>query len=156
MEQGVGRKLCHAKGDRALILSAYTISFVLQLEEIVMATNAEKHYQEWPHNIAEMKEASPDITRGFGGMFQKLMGPGALTVREKELIALAIGMATRCEACIYAHTEKAVKAGATRAELLEMAGVVVTMQGGPGYVYVPKLIDAMNALGLEAETPASA
>lgn len=120
-----------------------------------MTTNAQKHYQEWPGKIAELKDASPDIAHGFGGMFGKLMGPGALTVREKELIALAIGMATRCEACIYAHTEKAVQSGATRAELLEMAGVVVTMQGGPGYVYVPKLIDAMNALGLETEAPAS-
>jgi alkylhydroperoxidase/carboxymuconolactone decarboxylase family protein YurZ len=41
-----------------------------------------------------------------------------------------------------------VKAGATREELLEMAGVVVAMQGGPGYVHVPELIDAMEALGV--------
>ena len=36
-------------------------------------------------------------------------------------------------------------------QIIEMAGVVVTMQGGPGYVYVPKLIEAMDALGLQAE-----
>ncbi len=121
----------------------------LQKERHMNAT-AQQHYTEWPGRVAAMKEAAPDITRAFGGMFQKLMGEGALSAREKELIALAIGMAVRCEACIYAHTEKAVNAGATREQLLELAGVLVTMQGGPGYVYVPKLLDALDALGLSS------
>lgn len=110
-------------------------------------TAAAAHYETWPARVKAMHEAAPEVGRAFGAMFQKLMGEGALSVREKELIALAIGMATRCEPCIYAHVEKAVKAGATREQLLEMAGVVVTMQGGPGYVYVPKLIEAIDALG---------
>lgn len=111
-----------------------------------MTSKAKAHYETWPGVIGNMKRHAPDIAQGFGGMFQKLMSEGALTVREKELIAIGIGMAIRCEPCIYAHTEKAIKAGATREELLELAGVVVTMQGGPGYVHVPELIDAMDAL----------
>ena len=43
---------------------------------------------------------------------------------------------------------KAVLSGATRQELLELAGVVVVMQGGPGYVSVPKLVEALDALGV--------
>ena len=113
-----------------------------------MITSAEKHYETWPASMTDMRAAAPDVSRAFGQMFQKLLGEGALSVREKELIALAIGMSVRCEACIYSHAEKAVKAGATREQLLEMAGVVVTMQGGPGYVYVPKLLEAMEALGV--------
>ncbi|MHC4993302.1 MAG: carboxymuconolactone decarboxylase family protein [Planctomycetota bacterium] len=101
-----------------------------------MSTDATTHYANWPAQIAAMRDAAPDITRGFGGMFQKLMGEGALSVREKELIALAIDV------------EKAVQAGATREQILEMAGVVVTMQGGPGYTYVPKLLEALEALGV--------
>jgi len=95
-----------------------------------------------------MKEAAPEVAKAFGAMFQKLMGEGALSVREKELIALGIGMAMRCDSCIYAHLEKAVKHGATREQIIELAGVVVTMQGGPGYVIVLKLVDALNALGV--------
>lgn len=114
-----------------------------------MGTNAQAHYEQWPDRIRHMKDAAPDIARGFGTMFQKLMTDGALSAREKELIALGIGMAMRCEACVYSHAEKAVKLGATREQLLELAGVVVTMQGGPGYVYVPTLLDAIEALGLE-------
>jgi AhpD family alkylhydroperoxidase len=111
-------------------------------------TNAQKHYDRWPAVMGDMKKQAPAIGNAFGGMFAKLMGEGALSVREKELIALAVGMAVRCEPCIFAHAEKAVKAGATREQLLEMAGVVVMMQGGPGYVHVPELIDAMEALGV--------
>lgn len=111
-------------------------------------TNAASHYQNWPETIKDMKAQAPVIGQAFGGMFQKLMGEGALSVREKELIALAIGMATRCEPCVYAHAQKAVEAGATREQLIEMAGVVVVMQGGPGYVHVPELLEAMAALDL--------
>lgn len=111
-------------------------------------SSAANHYDTWPSTMKAMKDAAPQIGVGFGEMFQKLMGEGALTVREKELIALAIGMAVRCEPCIYAHAEKAVKAGATREQLIDLAGVVVMMQGGPGYVHVPELLDAMEALGV--------
>ncbi|MCP3903177.1 MAG: carboxymuconolactone decarboxylase family protein [Planctomycetes bacterium] len=111
-----------------------------------MTTNAERHYEQWPAETAAMRDAAPDLTRGFGSMFGKLMKEGALTVREKELIALGIGMAIRCEPCIYSHLEKAMAAGCTREEIVELAGVVVTMQGGPGYVYVPKLLQALDAL----------
>ena len=112
-------------------------------------TPAAQHYQDWSAKAKNMHAQAPEISAGFGSMFQKLMGEGALAVREKELIALGIGMAMRCEPCIYSHVQKCVKAGATRAQLLELAGVVVTMQGGPGYVYTPKLIDALDALDVE-------
>ncbi|MBL4810274.1 MAG: carboxymuconolactone decarboxylase family protein [Phycisphaerales bacterium] len=112
-------------------------------------SNAATHYQQWPDKAKNMHTQAPDLSAGFGGMFKKLMGEGALSIREKELIALAIGMALRCEPCIYSHVEKCVKAGATRAQIIELAGVVVTMQGGPGYVYTPKLIEALDALGVD-------
>ena len=113
-----------------------------------MSGSAKQHYETWPGVMGSMKQQAPQIGQGFGGMYQKLMGEGALTLREKELIAIGIGMALRCEPCIYAHVEKAVQAGATREQLIEVAGVVVMMQGGPGYVHVPELLDALDALGV--------
>lgn len=113
-----------------------------------MSLTAAQHYELWSTIMTDMKQQAPEIGKAFGGMYQKLMGDGALTVREKELIALGIGMAIRCEPCVFAHLEKAVKAGATREQLIEAAGVVVAMQGGPGYVHVPELLEAMKALGV--------
>ncbi len=113
-----------------------------------MTNHAKQHYENWPTIMRDMKEQAPAIGQGFAAMYQKLMVEGALSLREKELIALGIGMAIRCEPCIYAHLEKAVKAGATRDQLIETAGVVVAMQGGPGYVHVPELLAAMKELGV--------
>ena len=110
--------------------------------------SAAEHYENWPKTMGHMKEQAPAIAKGFKAMYGELMGEGALTKREKELIAIGIGMAIRCEPCIFSHVQAAVKLGVTREELLEMAGVVVAMQGGPGYVHVPELIDAMEALGI--------
>ncbi len=121
-----------------------------------MTTDAAQHYERWPRAIGEMKEQTPEITRAFGTMFQKLMGEGALSVREKELIAMGVGLAVRCEPCVFSHVEKALKAGATREQIIETAGVVVMMQGGPGYVHVPMVLDALEALGHGAGAGASA
>ena len=74
------------------------------------------------------------------------MHGGTLDVKQKELIALGIGIAVRCEPCIYSHVQSAVKAGATRAEILDAAGVALMMSGGPGYTYLPRVVEALDAL----------
>lgn len=74
------------------------------------------------------------------------MKEGELTVKEKELIALAIGLAMRCKPCIYLHTYKCLDVGATREQIIEAAGVAVMMQGGPAYTHIPAVIDALDAL----------
>jgi AhpD family alkylhydroperoxidase len=113
-------------------------------------TKASAHYENWPRTMERMKAAAPEIGRGFAAMFQTLMKDGALSVREKELIALGIGLAARCEPCIYAHVEKCVKAGATREQILEAAGVAVVMHGGPAYTHVPEVVDALDSINARA------
>ncbi len=60
---------------------------------------------------------------------------------------LGIARATHCEPCILAHLEKALAAGATRAEIMEACGVAIAMGGGPTMAYVPLV---MNYLGERA------
>ena len=64
-------------------------------------------------------------------MFQSIMKDGVLSLKEKERIAMAIGLAVRCEPCIILHVQKCLDAGATKEEILEAASVVIMMQGGP-------------------------
>ena len=110
--------------------------------------NAAQLYATWNETMDGMKRQAPEIGRAFGAMYPNLMRAGALSVKDKELIALAIGMALRCEPCVYAHAEKAFKDGATREEFIETAGVVVAMTGGPGYTHVPELLNALDELGV--------
>lgn len=112
-----------------------------------MLHNATEFYESWPATMNTAKERGPDIGRAFGAFFQGLMkdgGEGGLSVKHKELIALGIGVAVRCEPCIYAHVEKCLKAGATPKEVMDAAGVAVMMGGGPTYTYTPVVAAALN------------
>ena len=73
--------------------------------------------------------------KAFRDLVQAAGTDRALSHKQKELIALAISIAIRCEGCIVFHTRACVKLGVIRAELLEMLGVAVEMGGGPSAVY---------------------
>jgi AhpD family alkylhydroperoxidase len=111
-----------------------------------MSDDPKSFYDQWPARMSRAKSAAPDAARGFGALFQSVMKDGAITVREKELVALGIALALRCDPCVYAHAQKARHAGATREQIVEAAGVAVMMQGGPAYTYLPKLVEALDAL----------
>jgi AhpD family alkylhydroperoxidase len=69
---------------------------------------------------------------------------GVLPAKVKELIALGIGIHTKCEGCILGHVAAALKAGATREEIIEAIDVAVYMSGGPGVVYGSKAFAALQ------------
>ena len=111
-----------------------------------MSAEGKAYYEEYLRYLGKMKQEMPNIVTGFNGLFQKVMGEGALTVREKELIALGIAVAIRCHPCIYAHVKKCIEAGISKEEMHEAAGVVVMMQGGPGFTYAAEVVKAYEAL----------
>jgi alkylhydroperoxidase/carboxymuconolactone decarboxylase family protein YurZ len=45
------------------------------------------------------------------------------------------------------HIKKSIDAGVTREQIIEAAGVAVMMQGGPGYVHLPMILEALDAIG---------
>ncbi len=95
-------------------------------------------------DVGKMKAEIPDTPQGFAALFTKIMKDGALTLREKELIALGISVALHCEPCIQGHIENCLDAGATRQQILEAASVAVVMGGGPAYVYLPVVLDTLD------------
>jgi len=93
--------------------------------------------------------------RGFGALSQAAMRNGLLDAKTKELIAMAIGVAARCDACLAFHAQALVKLGCTRAELEEMLAVCVYMGGGPSLMYAAHALQAFEQFGGEAgSTPA--
>jgi len=111
-----------------------------------MSNEAAVFFEQWDKDQQQLKEAAPNIARGFGGMFQAVMKEGALTVREKELIAMSIGLAVRCKPCIRLHVKKCLHAGATREQIIEAAGVAVMMQGGPSFTHIPEVVRTLDYL----------
>lgn len=80
-------------------------------------------------------QTSPQIMEDFGNMCAHAFKDGKLTVKEKELITLAIAISVRCQGCIDAHVAGCVNAGCTLEEISEMVEICVLMQGGPGYTF---------------------
>jgi AhpD family alkylhydroperoxidase len=69
---------------------------------------------------------------------------GVLDMKTKELIALALGVAAHCDACIGFHVQALVKLGASKAELEEALGMAVYMGGGPSLMYSANAVAAFD------------
>ena len=110
----------------------------------------QKHLEE---RLTQQGHELPGPMTGFARLRKKAVEDGALSAKTKELMALAIGIAVRCEGCIAYHVHDAVAAGATRQELLETIGVAIMMGGGPAAMYAAHALDAIEQFMPE---PASA
>jgi AhpD family alkylhydroperoxidase len=82
-----------------------------------------------------LRQGVPDTMTAFAALSKAATAPDALDTKTKELMAVAIGIAIRCEGCIAYHTKMAHRHGATRRELLETVALAVYMGGGPASVY---------------------
>jgi len=106
----------------------------------------EKNYSELTKRISgdirKLRKDIPDTMQAFSAMAQAATRDGALDRKTKELIALALGVAARCDGCIGFHTEALVKLGATRQEVEETLGMAVYMGGGPALMYAADAIAA--------------
>jgi len=101
-------------------------------------------------NARSLSAAQPDLMKAFWGFHGAAVGAGALDTKTKELIALAISVAARCDDCIAHHTDDALRAGATREEVADALGVAVLMGGGTSVVYATHAIEALDQLSRRA------
>ncbi len=79
---------------------------------------------------------------GFGAMANAALAPGVLSELDKELIALAISVVSRCDGCIGFHAKSLVRLGVTREQLNETLAVAVYMGGGPALMYAAEALRA--------------
>jgi AhpD family alkylhydroperoxidase len=112
-----------------------------------------KDYKALTKDIAEyagkLKKAAPEAMNGFYAMSKGATSDGALDEKTKELIALAIGVATRCDGCIGFHTKALRRLGATEEEIAETMAMCVYMGGGPSLMYAADAMRAFDQFGEE-------
>jgi len=92
----------------------------------------------------------PGPLAGFASLHKAAMTRGTLSPKLKELIALGIAVATHCEDCIAYHVHDALKAGASREELVEALGVAILMGGGPAAMYACHALEALDQFATTA------
>jgi len=102
---------------------------------------------EFHNHIEFWMSKSPEQMKSFSKLLEAVEKPGALSTREKELIAVALSVMAQCKWCISFHVNSALKAGATPEEIREAAWVAVLMGGGPKLAYMQLVEEAIKEFG---------
>ncbi len=97
-------------------------------------------------SLAPFRKSQSEAMTGFAKLAQASMAEGAISAKNKELIALAIGISQRCSGCVGFHVKALIKLGCTRAELEEMLTICVYMGGGPSLMYASEALAAWDHL----------
>ena len=106
--------------------------------------NWEAFMDETVANIGTLNGEIPDTVAGFNAMGKAAKKSGALSEKTKEIMALGIAIATRCDSCIGFHVKSLIRLGITRAELCEALAMATYMGGGPSYAYSAKALQAFD------------
>ena len=96
--------------------------------------------------VRDLRHASPDVMKAFGDMARAAHGGSALDEVTKELMALAISVATRCAPCIAYHAEGALKHGASREAVAETLAMAIYMGAGPSVMYAAEALEAVDQI----------
>jgi len=94
--------------------------------------------------ISTLRSSTPEVIKSFNDLGRAATTNGALDRKTKELIALALSVAARCDPCIGFHMQTLVKLGVTRQEIDETLGVTTYMGGGPSLMYAASAIAAFD------------
>lgn len=108
-------------------------------------------HKNWPEMAQELntlvstlRGRQADVMRAFSQQAQAALKPAAIDVKTKELIALAVSVAIRCDPCITFHAKAAVAAGANDAEIADAMGVAIYMGAGPSVMYAAQALEAVD------------
>ena len=102
-----------------------------------------KQYFEPEKDLAQfgkIGEWQPDLAKKFFDYYGESMAEGALTKREKALIALAVSTALQCPYCIDAYTSASIKEGCDEEQMMEAVHVAASMKAGITLVYATQMM----------------
>lgn len=110
-----------------------------------------EYYKHLKELVGRLSAQLPGPMASFAELHTAAMADGALNTKTKELIALGIAIAVRCDGCITYHVHDAIAAGAAKDEIVETIGISVLMGGGPAMVYGAEALDALDQFESEAK-----
>lgn len=108
--------------------------------------SAIERLQELDKNFAAMAEVMPETMGNFKSLKELIMPDQRLTKREKTLAALAIAVSKQCQDCIVNWVQSAIDEGLTLEEVIELCGVVMLLNGGPGAAYATQAVKVYREL----------
>jgi AhpD family alkylhydroperoxidase len=120
--------------------------------------------KDWPQSTSELSALmrtlrgdAPEVMKAFANIAQAATASHALDGKTKELIALGIAVAVRCDDCIGFHVKAALRQGASREEVVETLGMAIYMGAGPSVMYAAHALEALAQFSKqEIAAPAAA
>ena len=96
-----------------------------------------EHYYHRDHleHFGDVGESRPELAEKFFAWYGAVMGDGALSSREKSLMALAVAHALQCPYCIDAYSTKSLESGADLEQMTEAAHVAAALRGGASLIH---------------------
>ena len=114
--------------------------------------------EHWPtatrqlsQDLRHLRAGAPEVMKAFGDIAKAAVKPGALDQKTKELVALAVSVAIRCDDCVAFHTKAAVEQGASREEVMETLGMAIYMGAGPSVMYASHALQAFTQFSDKTE-----
>src|SRR5712691_8943355 len=108
------------------------------------------HYYH-PHDLARFADIgnnAPDLAKRFFDWYDAVFAEGALTAREKSLVALAVAHAVQCPYCIDAYSKDALEKGSNLDQMTEAVHVAAAIRGGASLVHGVQMLNHADDLGM--------
>jgi len=99
------------------------------------------YQQEHLANFAAIGEGNSELAQKYFSYYGAVFAAGALSVREKALIALAVAHAVQCPYCIDAYSQESLKNGADLEQMTEALHVAVAIRGGASLVHGMQMLE---------------
>jgi 4-carboxymuconolactone decarboxylase len=104
-----------------------------------------------PHHLAgfgNVSAAVPELGKKFFDWYGAVFAEGALTEREKSLIALAVAHTVQCPYCIDAYTTDCLAKGSDAEQMTEAIHVAAAIRGGASLVHGMQMLDGIKQKGM--------
>jgi AhpD family alkylhydroperoxidase len=99
--------------------------------------------------VREISAANPELVKAYAGLSHANAKSTHIDAKTRELVALAVAVTLRCDGCINAHTDAAIKAGASKEEIVDALGVAIMVNAGATMVYSARTLDAYDTKTIE-------
>lgn len=109
---------------------------------------AEYYKPEHLAQFGQVSEASPELGEKFFAYYGAVFAEGALSVREKALIALAVAHTVQCPYCIDAYSKECLQQGADLEQMTEALHVATAIRGGSSLVHGMQMLDQVKQLSM--------
>lgn len=96
--------------------------------------------------FGEIAEGNPELAGAFFAYYEQVFQDGALSAREKALIALAVSHTVQCPYCIDAYSTACLEKGSDLEEMTEAVHVATAIRGGASLIHGVQMLDHVKKL----------